>query len=110
MTNRSLRPYAVLGAGKLTSSLYKTGDELIGFHYRFNIVQLNCATGRVGHWLAPDDIVSLVKLARVMAAELANDGCMDVALRRQLYTLDSLLTGILDQTALEFLTEGERQK
>lgn len=107
MTNRSLRPYAVLGAGNLTSSLYKTGDELIGFHYRFNIVHLNSTSGRVGHWLAPDDIVSLVKLARVMAAELANDGCMDVALRRQLHTINSLLTGVLDQTALEIPAEGK---
>jgi hypothetical protein len=58
MSTGSHKPYAVIGAEQLTASVYKTGDELIGFKYRFNITRLNKRTGRVGHWFRPDDLMA----------------------------------------------------
>ncbi len=91
MTQRSRKPNTIVGAEQLTASVYKTGDELIGFDYRFNITRLNNRTGRVNQWFTPDDLISLVKLVRVLSAELADDGCMNAELRNRLVSLASAL-------------------
>ena len=81
----------MVGAEQLTASVYKTGDELMGFDYRFNITRLNNRTGRVNQWLTPADLYTMVKLVRVLSAELADDGCMDATLRNQLSHLSAVL-------------------
>lgn len=101
------QPYAIVGSEQLTASLYKTGDELIGFNYRFNIVHLNHRTGRVGHWLRPNDIEALVKLTQVLATELAHDGCMDGVLRNRLRKLSVVLDTALDAINADPVTDGE---
>jgi hypothetical protein len=106
MSNGSHKPYAVIGAEQLTASVYKTGDELIGFKYRFNITRLNKRTGRVGHWFRPDDLMALLQLTRVLAAELAHDGCMDSALRKQLRDIATRLDQTLDEITPEHATNG----
>ena len=87
MSHKSRRPYTLVGAEQLTASVYKTGDELLGFEYRFNITRLNNRTGRVNQWFTPDDLCAMAKLVRVLSAELADDGCMGEALRHQLLRL-----------------------
>jgi hypothetical protein len=97
MPTKSHKPYAIVGAEQLTAFLYKTGDEWLGFQYRFNIVRQNSRTGRVGHWLRPTDIEALIKLTRVLAEELAGDGCMEIALRQRLRDIATVLdTAITD--------------
>lgn len=91
MTQQSRTPYTLVGAEQLTASIYKTGDELIGFDYRFNITRLNNRSGRVNQWFMPTDLLAMVKLTRVLAAELADDGCMDAELRVRLFTLAAAL-------------------
>ena len=95
MPTKSNEPYAIVGAEQLTAFLYKTGDELIGFQYRFNIVHQNCHTGRVGHWLRPSDIEALLKLIRVLAKELAEDGCLDSTLRNRLRKFATMLDAVV---------------
>ena len=63
----------------------------MGFDYRFNITRLNNRTGRVNQWFTPDDLSAMVKLVRVLSAELADDGCMDHAVRNQLFRLAAAL-------------------
>ena len=91
MTQQTRKPYALVGAEQLTASIHKTGDELIGFQYRFNIIRLVSQTGRVTHWFGPNDLEALVKLTRVLAGELAIDGCMDSSLRQRLCRLSVVL-------------------
>ncbi|QDV83804.1 hypothetical protein [Stieleria magnilauensis] len=87
MPDKSRKPYTMVGAEQLTASVYKTGDELMGFDYRFNITRLNNRTGRVNQWFTPDDLCAMVKLVRVLSAELAHDGCMDEESRNLLFRL-----------------------
>ncbi|PHQ37295.1 hypothetical protein CEE69_00900 [Rhodopirellula bahusiensis] len=70
---------------------------MIGFRYRFNITRLNNRNGRVDQWFAPADLFAMVKLTRVLAAELADDGCMDQELRSRLV----LLAATLDEAIAE---------
>lgn len=68
-------PYVMLGAGRLVSTLQKRGDRRSGWRYRFNLFRLGSG-GRVGQWLAPRDLIDLMQLTRVLAAELLADGCL----------------------------------
>ena len=86
----------MVGAERLTSSVYKTGEDLTGFQYRFNIVCLDSSTGRVTHWLGPDDLEAMVKLTRVLAAELAEDGCLARPLRQRLRIVAAALDETID--------------
>jgi hypothetical protein len=90
------RPYAMLGAGRLVSSLWKHGDQHSGWAYRFNIFRMSTAGGRVSQLLQPRDVHDLVKLCRVLAAELATDGCLPPAQRRALADLAETLNDLTD--------------
>ena len=54
-------------------------------------------TGRVTQWFGPNDLEGLVKLTRVLAAELAIDGCMDSSLRYRLSHLTTVLDEAIDE-------------
>lgn len=69
------KPYCSLGAGSLASYLWKTGDEISGFGYQFNVFRQD-KRGRVSQRFRPADIVKMIKLMRVMAAVIADDGCL----------------------------------
>ena len=89
-----LKPYAMVGAGRLTSTLWKIGDQQAGWYYRFNIFWMT-DRGRVGQRFSPADIVDLVKLARVLAATLAEDGCLSPVRRSELARLAELLDQVI---------------
>jgi len=91
------KPYAMLGAGQLVSGIWKTGDERSGWTSRFNVYRSNQRTGHVSQLLRPDDVPDLVKLCQVLAATLADDGCIAVELRRTLARLAA---------ELDFITQG----
>lgn len=88
------KPYAMLGAGQLVSGIWKSGDERSGWTYRFNLYRSNHRTGHVSQLLRPDDVTDLVKLCQVLAATLAEDGCIAVPLRRALARLAAELDSI----------------
>lgn len=88
------RPYAMVGAGRQTSAIWKTGDQQSGWRYRFNLFRLS-ARGRVGQRFCPADVLSLVKLARVLAAALADDNCLPPILRDDLARLAADLDQII---------------
>ncbi len=97
MSNEARTPYAMIGSKQLTSQVFKTGDEWSGFKYRFNVFHVNSRTGKVSNWYGPEDIEAIVSLARVLAAELANDGCMDQGLRHRLRTISAALDETIAQ-------------
>lgn len=99
MSSKTRKPYTLVGAEDLTASVYKTGDELVGFDYRFNIVRLHRRTGRVDQWLTPSDLIALTKLVRVLAAELAVDGCMEPGLRDELFRLSASLDSAIAEAS-----------
>lgn len=88
------KPYAMLGAGQLVSAIWKTGDEQSGWGYHFNVYRSNNRTGHVSQLLRPADIFDLVKLSQVLAATLADDGCITANERLALATLAGELDGI----------------
>jgi len=88
------KPYAMLGAGPLTSALWKAGDERSGWTYRFNIYRMSSRTGHVSELLRPKDVGDLVKLCQVLATTLADDGCIACNQRRALAKLAADLDSI----------------
>ena len=101
MPHNPRKPYTLIGAGQLTGSVYKTGDVLTGFDYRFKIVRRDDQTGCASEWFRPDDIVALLNLARLLAAELTNDGCLEPELSRRLVKLAAALDHTLNEISSE---------
>jgi hypothetical protein len=83
---KNQKPYAMVGAGNLVSKIWKTGDEHSGWRYCFNIFRIT-RRGVVDQRFSPGDVVSLMKLTRVLAATLSEDGCLTSALRDELGSL-----------------------
>ena len=108
MSSKTHRPYAVVGSESLTSSLYKSGDELVGFQYRFNITRLNASSGCVSHWIEPTDVIALLKLVQVLSSELHIDGCMEAGLRNELRLVAKHLDKILNKLKAEHDSTGDK--
>jgi hypothetical protein len=87
-------PYEMVGAGSLVSAVWKHGDLQSGWAYRFNIFRMRVGSGRVSQLLRPSDIHDLVKLCRVLATVLADDGCIPQTQRRALADLADELDAI----------------
>lgn len=87
MNVRFKKPYAMVGAGSLTASIWKERALDARCMYGFNIFRLDSRNGSVTQRLLPGDIVDLIKLARVLAQVIADDGCLSSAVRRELRTL-----------------------
>lgn len=85
------KPYAILGAGRLTASIWKEGDEGAGWQYRFNLFRMSRTSGRVGQRFLPQDVPHLARMAQLLAFALADDGCIDRSLRDELSCLASFL-------------------
>lgn len=75
-TSVDLKPMGMVGAGPLTSMIWKTGDQDAGWRYRFNLFRTAARGGRVSQLFTPADVIHFVKLAHVLAAVLADDGCL----------------------------------
>lgn len=88
------KPYSFVGAGRLTSMLWKTGDEHSGWEYRFNIVRGPTLRESFNPLFEPADLSDLVKLAQVMASVIADDGCLHADDRKRLRTLISDLDAL----------------
>ena len=81
------KPYSFVGAGRLTSMLWKTGNARSGCEYRFNIVRGPNLQESFNPLFEPADLSDLVKLVQVMASVIADDGCLHADDRQRLRSL-----------------------
>ena len=95
--SRNQKPYMMLGAGELVSSVWKSGDERAGWNYRFNIYKMSQRNGRVLQLFQPSDVQDLVKLCQVLAVALSDDGCVSAEQHHLLATLAADLDTITSQ-------------
>lgn len=93
------KPYAMLGAGRLTATLWKEGNEHAGWQYRFNLFRMSRNSGRVSQRFLPRDVPDLARLAQLLAFTLSDDGCLDSELRDDLSCLAACLDQVLPSTA-----------
>ena len=93
------KPYCSVGAGQLTSFVWKTGGVNAGWRYRFNIFRLASRGGRVMQLFRPSDLFHFVKLTQVLAAVLADDGCLSPVDRGVLKRLAANLDELLKNTS-----------
>lgn len=100
------RPYELVGAGQLASAIWKHGDSQSGWDYRFNIFRMKPQNGRVSQLLSPCDVHDLVKLSRVLAAVLADDGCIAASERHSLVELAAQLESITTPEPLNCDTQS----
>ena len=92
------KPYAMVGAGKLTASIWKMENTRNGWNYCFNVFRLNSINGRASQQFTPSDVTDLVKLARVLASTLVDDGCLDPQQRHTLINLAADIDQIISPT------------
>lgn len=89
------KPYCSVGAGPLTSFVWKAGEHSGGWRYQFNVFRLVADGGRVSQLFAPADLFHFVKLTQVLAAVIADDGCLSPVergvLKRLAADLDQML-------------------
>ena len=90
----TLKPCAMLGAGKLVSAVWKTADQRGGLSCRFNVYRMDPHNGSVSRLLRPNDVHDLVKLCHVLAMTLADDICIPPEQRRALADLAERLSHI----------------
>jgi len=95
----------LVGAGPLTSAIWKLGNEESGWRYRFNVVRQSAPGGCVTDLFQPMDLIHFIKLIQVLAAEIANDGCLTHDEHLMLRNLAQRLNEFLGRAAVE--TEGE---
>ncbi len=99
------KPMMLVGAGPLTSTIWKLGNAESGWRYRFNMVRQSIPNGCITDLFQPIDLAQFVKLIQVLAVEIANDGCLTHGERLMLRSLTRQLDEILGGTADK--TEGE---
>ena len=71
-----------------------TGCNPVGPSWRINVYRLSSRDGQVEQLLRPTDMQDLVKLCQVLAATLADDGCIPTRQRCALANLAAKLDGI----------------
>ena len=92
----------LVGAGQLTSAIWKLGNEESGWRYRFNMVRQSVPSGCVTDLFQPMDLICFIKLIQLLAAEIANDGCLThnerLMLRNLAQRVDEFVGGASDET------------
>lgn len=95
------RPVEIVGAGPLLSTIWKLGDELTVWRYRFNVVRQTSDSGIVSDLFQPTDLVHFIKLIQVLAAVIADDGCLALAEKTTLRNLAAQLDDFLGGANVE---------
>ncbi len=103
----SSKPMTIVGAGPLTSTIWKSGDQHSGWRYRFNLFKQLSHSGRVSQQFRPADLIHLIKLTQVLAAVLADDGCLTKIDRLLLQQVASALDAVLERPGLGADTSSE---
>ena len=87
------RPCSVLGAGRLTATLWRTeGPDAV---YGFNVVRTDATTGEVTQRFQPDDISDFIRLTQLLASEVARDQTLDPRSRDNLACLADALEEVM---------------
>ncbi len=96
------KPMMHVGAGPLTSSIWKLRNDESGWRYRFNVIRQSSDHGHFTDLFHPRDLIHFIKLIQVLAAVIADDGCLSqserIMLRRLAVSLDEFLTGECSST------------
>ena len=101
---QSFRPKPMMHvvAGPLTSSIWKLRNDESGWRYRFNVIRQSSDHGHFTDLFHPRDLIHFIKLIQVLAAVIADDGCLSqserIMLRRLAVSLDEFLTGECSST------------
>ena len=91
----------LVGAGQLTSTIWKLGNEECGWRYRFNVVRQSSDHGHFTDLFQPNDLIHFIKLIQVLAAVIADDGCLSQPERIMLSKLAVRLDEFLGCEAFE---------
>ena len=95
-------PIELVGAGALVSSLWKLGGVESRSRYSFNVVRRSSDHGHFTDLFQPNDLIHFIKLIQVLAAVIADDGCLSqserIMLRRLAARLDEFLDGQVSTT------------
>jgi hypothetical protein len=79
------------------SSIWKLGGVESGWRYRFNVVRQSSDHEHFTDLIQPNDLIHYIKLIQVLAAVIADDGCLSqperIMLRRLAVRLDEFLGG-----------------
>ena len=88
-------PIELVGAGRLISSIWKLGGVDSGWRYRFNVVRQSSDHEHFTDLFQPNDLIHFIKLIQVLAAVIADDGCLSqperIMLRRLAVRRDEFL-------------------
>lgn len=103
------KPYCSVGAGRLTSFLFKQGDPRAGWQYSFNLFCLTDSGGRVTQLFAPTDLTHFLKLVQVLAAVIADDGCLASEERDELLDLVADLDDFWNRKATQDVRRGAQR-
>ena len=95
MERNDPRPMEIVGAGPLLSTIWKLGDEHTGWRYRFNLTRQTSDKSVFTDLFQPLDLVNLIKLIQVLAAVIADDGCLTQVDRTTLKNLATQLDDLL---------------
>ena len=91
----------IVGAGPLLSTIWKLGDEHSGWRYRFNLTRQTSDRRVFTDLFRPLDLVNFIKLIQVLAAVIADDGCLTQADRTTLKNLATQLDDLLNGATVE---------
>ncbi len=95
------KPIEIVGAGPLISTIWKLGGEHTVWRYRFNLTRQTSDRGVFTDLFQPLDLVDFIKLIQVLAAVIADDGCLNQAERTTLKTLATQLDHLLEGSTVE---------
>ncbi len=88
------KPMGMVGSGPLTALIWKKGHQDSGWRYQFSLFR-QLKAGKVSQLFRPLDLMYFIKLLQVVAAVIADDGCLSPietgVLRRVEQDLDQLL-------------------
>ena len=88
------KPIGMVGSGPLTALIWKSGHQDSGWRYQFSLFR-QLKAGKVSQLFRPLDLMYFIKLLQVLAAVIADDGCLSPVetgvLRRIEQDLDRLL-------------------
>jgi hypothetical protein len=95
------KPMEIVGSGPLLSSIWKLGDVAAGCRYRFNVIRETSEKGFFTDLFQPQDLGHFIKLIQVLAAVIADDGCLSPSERRTLKNIATQLDEFLTNTTVK---------